>query len=195
MKQLFTLVLFAISFGLHAQSITNVGFTWSPSTLTVSAGTDIAITITGNHIMREVTEATWNANGTTSNGGFNFSAGNHTLNLATPGTYYYVCVPHVGMGMKGKIIVEDASGIGESGALQIFTITPNPASDELLVTVDGFANSVITLVDMQGREVLRHPLVKGNRIDITNVVEGNYTALLLNADGRVQQQRRLSVTH
>ena len=39
---------------LCAQSITNVGTTWSPAELTVTAGTPITITITGIHDMREV---------------------------------------------------------------------------------------------------------------------------------------------
>lgn len=67
----------------------------------------ITFVVTSNHHPREVSEATWNANGTTSNGGFDFLAGTHTLTLTIPGTYYYVCVPHVAsFGMKGRIIVE-----------------------------------------------------------------------------------------
>lgn len=187
------LFLFA-SLVAHAQSITSTSsFTWSPSLLTVDAGTDIAISVTGNHHMREVSEATWNANGSTSNGGFDFGFGNHTLNLTIPGTYYYVCVPHASMGMKGRIIVESNTGVVENIVEQTFSVFPNPAKDEVTVTAPRSQGSVMSVVDVRGREVMRTTLSGTDRIAVDRLPEGNYTALLLDGQGVIRERKQLVI--
>ena len=95
--------------------ITNVGFTFSPSSLTVNAGDTIKFVLEAIHTAREVSEATWNANGTTSNGGFDLPSGGGTVVLTKVGIHYYVCVPHASLGMKGKITVNSATGINIAG--------------------------------------------------------------------------------
>jgi plastocyanin len=115
MRILSTLILSAISIGVFAQTIDQVGFSFSPAVLAVDAGQTIMITIGSPHTFTEVTEEIWNANGNTPNGGFNFNAGTHELTLNTPGTYYYVCIPHSNSGMKGQIIVLD-------GSMSLFTL-------------------------------------------------------------------------
>ena len=108
MKKTITLPLvLAVSLAAHAQTIVQTGFAFEPATLLVDAGQEITITLNAPHTATEVSEATWNANENTPNGGFNFSAGTHTLTLDVPGTYYYVCSPHAGMGMLTLI---DAQG-------------------------------------------------------------------------------------
>jgi plastocyanin len=86
-------------------TITTVGFTFSPATLTISAGDTVNFSLPSDHDAVEVSKATWDANGTTSNGGFSipFGGGSHTF--AQPGAYYYVCAAHASLGMKGTIIV------------------------------------------------------------------------------------------
>lgn len=197
MKQLSAaLLLAAASLTAGAQSITNSGFAWTPDVLTVTAGTEITFIVTSNHHPREVSEATWNANGTTSNGGFDFLAGTHTLTLTIPGTYYYVCVPHVAsFGMKGRIIVEANTGVSENDIVPTFTISPNPASDMLTVTANSATASFLTLIDASGREVLRSKLQGNDRLDISSITEGNYTAVLLDAKGTIREQKRLSIAH
>ena len=194
MKQLSAIALFLFAgLSVHAQTITSVGTTWSPAELTVTAGTPITITIVGTHDMREVSEDTWNANGTLSNGGFEFLVGTHTLTLDIPGTYWYVCVPHVAnFGMKGKIIVETNTGIDEE-ALQLFAIAPNPASLELLINSATETGSQLALIDMDGREVLRQTLLGDNRIAIGHLAAGNYIVVLLNAAGARVAQERITI--
>jgi plastocyanin len=86
--------------------VTNVGFAFSPDEITINAGDTVDFQIGGSHNVVEVSEGTWNADGTTSNGGFSLPFGGGMVTLDDPGTYYYVCQPHVGsFGMKGKIIV------------------------------------------------------------------------------------------
>lgn len=193
MKHIAASLLFVASAtAAQAQVIQPSGFTWSPSVLTVTAGTEITFIVNGNHHAREVSEATWNANGTTSNGGFDFLTGTHQLTLTVPGTYYYVCVPHVGMGMKGRIIVETNTGLNESSS-PVFGIFPNPASNEITVNFAPAAGMQLSLVDMAGREVLRSSLAGGSRIGIAHLAAGNYNALLLDAQGTVKEQQRITI--
>ena len=102
------LILVSTTFSLQAQQIhvvTNVGFTFSPDNLSISAGDTVHFQLAGSHNIVEVSQATWNANGNTSNGGFSLGFGGGKVKLSTPGTYYYVCSPHSGSGMKGVIVV------------------------------------------------------------------------------------------
>lgn len=194
MKHTLTLFATVIPFLLSAQSISTVGFTFSPALLTVQAGTDITVTIGGQHTMTEVSEATWNANGNTSNGGFNFGPGTNTLNLTIPGTYYYVCSPHANMGMKGRIVVESSTGLAEQTFDRSFTLYPNPASDELVLSTTLAPGAELVLIDMQGREVL-HWTVQGNdRINITQLSAGSYTAVLRDTAGTLQASGRIAIT-
>ena len=95
MKQLSAALLFATSpLPVGAQPITNSGFAWTPDLLTVTAGTEITFVVNSNHHAREVSEATWNANGTTSNGGFDFPNGSQQLTPTVSGTSSYLCFPH-----------------------------------------------------------------------------------------------------
>ena len=191
----YTLTLFAtiLPYLLSAQSISTVGFSFSPALLTVQAGTDITLTIGGQHTMTEVSEATWNANGNTSNGGFNFGPGTNTLNLTIPGTYYYVCSPHANMGMKGRIIVESSTGLAENNSQPGFTLYPNPASDLLVINTTAEPGAVLVLIDMQGREALRRSVLGNDRITITHLSAGSYTALLRDPDGNIRTSGRIAV--
>jgi plastocyanin len=194
MKHTLTLVATVLPFLLSAQSISTVGFTFSPALLTVQAGTDITVTIGGQHTMTEVSEATWNANGNTSNGGFNFGPGTNTLNLTIPGTYYYVCSPHANMGMKGRIVVESSTGLEEQTFDRSFTLYPNPASDELVLSTTLAPGAELVLIDMQGREALRWTVQGNDRINITHLSAGSYTALLRDTAGSVQASGRIAIT-
>ena len=77
-----------------------------PEAITINVLDTIHFEGLGYHNATEVSEATYLANGTTSNGGFAYgSDASHVF--TEPGIYYYVCTPHVGMGMKGTITVVD----------------------------------------------------------------------------------------
>ena len=192
MKRLSALFLVAASLTAGAQTINQSGFSFSPATLTVDAGDEITTTIGSPLTCTEVTEATWNANGNTSNGGFNFSAGTHTLTLTIPGTYYYVCQPHASMGMKGQIIVNSTTGVEENNATTALRIFPNPASTEVQVTT-AQPGQVITLIDAQGREALRQVVNSSGRLDLSALEPGNYAVLLTNAARKVVARERLTI--
>ena len=101
------IILFSVSFlfsNLIAQTISTSGFTFSPDTLFVNIGDTINFNLSSNHNAVEVSENTWNTNGSTPNSGFNISAGGGSFIVDSIKTYYYVCQPHASMGMKGIIV-------------------------------------------------------------------------------------------
>lgn len=93
----------------QTHTVTNDGFTFSPSEITIRAGDSVQWQLENIHNVQEVTEATWNANGTTPKpDGFSAPLGGGTVQFNNPGTYWYVCTPHAAQGMKGRVIVNPA---------------------------------------------------------------------------------------
>ncbi len=84
------------------------GVKFSPDEITINAGDIVKFTTGSSHNAVEIDEDTWNSGGGNAlDGGFEVGFGKtKEITFETPGTYYYVCQPHAGMGMKGKIIVE-----------------------------------------------------------------------------------------
>lgn len=123
MKKLTFALIFLFSFpGLSysvTHTITNVGTTFSPNTITINLGDTVIFALSSLHNAVEVNQTTWNANGTTSNGGFSLGFGGGTIVLQTTGTYYYVCTVHASLGMKGIIIVNQTTDMNS-----IETVTP-----------------------------------------------------------------------
>jgi len=111
------LFLILISVKLFSQTHHNInvsGMSFSPDTLICSIGDTITINIGGYHNAIEVSDSTWINNGILSNNGFNFPLGtpSGTFVIDTLKTYYYVCTPHVSLGMKGVIIVNPVATYG-----------------------------------------------------------------------------------
>ena len=83
-------------------------FKFTPADLAIAAGDSVEFTTPGNHNVVEVDKATWDASGSTpKNGGFSVGFGAvKTIAFPAAGVYYYVCSPHAGMGMIGKVTVQ-----------------------------------------------------------------------------------------
>ena len=76
-------------------TITNSGFTFSPSSITINVGDTVNFNLASMHTAREVDQATWNADGTTSNGGFDLPFGGGTVVLTQAGyTILFVSLMH-----------------------------------------------------------------------------------------------------
>lgn len=139
MKKFLLLALFVSGFSIaKAQTTHNVGtsgFTFNPDTLNITAGDSVHFTLSSIHNALEVSQATWSANGGTSNGGFSIPFGGGGFRFNTAGTYYYVCTNHVTMGMKGVIIVTGGVGI-EDEIKPLFSLQAYPTRVEERLTLN-----------------------------------------------------------
>lgn len=92
---------------------------FTPDYLTINLFDTVHFSNLGMHNVVEVNEETWNANGSESNGGFEYyNDASHVFTEA--GIYYYVCTPHIGNQMKGIVEVQEnwdyiAAGVLSSG--------------------------------------------------------------------------------
>lgn len=132
--------------------------TFTPDEISINVGDTVEFDITGTHNVVEVSQATWEADDTTSNGGFELDFGGGELVFDTPGIYYYVCTPHAHLGMKGIIEVSTISSITDIGrSREIFlSAYPNPVSDQLSLEFNIIepTSLSIELFDITGRSVL-----------------------------------------
>ena len=159
---LFFVTLFAatcINFS-KTYTITNSGFTFSPSTITINVGDTVNFVLESIHNAREVDKSTWDADGNTSNGGFDTPDGGGMIVLTQPGTVYYVCKHHASLGMKGTITVNATTGISsvDNSLPQNYLLMqnyPNPFNPATMISYALPYESKITLsiYDLTGKLV------------------------------------------
>ncbi len=175
--------------------LTNAGLTFNPSVLTIQSGDSVHLVLSSPHTCTQVSQATWNANGNTPNGGFNFSAGTHTFSLSIPGTYYYVCIPHASSGMKGQIIVLGPNSVDDTEATGSQRAFPNPASTfvnlDASVAVPG---SSLVFFDLSGKKALQVAPVVTPTVNIDGLAPGTYLMVVSNAQGAMLLQERVVIT-
>ncbi len=147
---------------IYAKTVTvsNSGNTFTPSEITVEPGDTIMFSIGYTHNAVEVNQSTWNANGTTPNGGFDIAYGGGELVLSSPGTYYYVCTPHAALGMKGIITVTSTVTALDEGTLKdnsetVISVYPNPFTDIMYLNFNVTKQSRIgiEIIDITGRTI------------------------------------------
>ncbi len=190
MKALYAIAFAGAIVSTQAQTTisTTNNFSFSPTPATVELGESVNFMINSPHTATQVSQETWMANDSDPlSGGFNFSSGNHTYTPTEVGVIYYVCQPHVSSGMKGIIIVENTTGIDENSSSELFRLFPNPVANELIVEIAG--SNELVLIDVQGREVMRRVVNANERLDVGQLPEGNYTALLMNEGATISTQR------
>jgi plastocyanin len=144
---------------IHAKNeITNVGFTFNPTTLTIVPGENVTFTLEAAHNAVEVSKDTWDANGNTPlAGGFSvpFGGGEVFPAQLPAGTHYYVCTPHAGAGMKGIIIVGTPTGIEDKIIQADFSVFPNPATDRITVKAgSNLLGTQYSITDQNGNQML-----------------------------------------
>jgi plastocyanin len=194
MKKLFFFLLlsaFSIASYSTVWQVTNSGFTFSPATLTIHLGDSVNFTLAASHDALEVSQATWNANGTTPlAGGFQTPFGGGMVPAAKLGigVHYYVCENHASSGMKGTITVQDNAGIANNLMPIGISVYPNPSSSLLTLRSDNdLAGSHYFICDLAGRQVLTGTLASDvTQVDISQLISGIY---LIRVDG----QKRSSV--
>ena len=142
-----TLFTFFTSFS-QVQTINTSGMTFDPDTVIINLGDTIEFGPLGYHNAVEVDESTWIANDTTYNGGFYFplgSAGGYFI-ADSAKTYYYVCQPHVSIGMKGVIIVNSGPTFGCIDSIAC-NYDPNATIDDGSCTYWGTSMTTDTVCD------------------------------------------------
>lgn len=113
-KTILSLFLWSLCFKLLGTTwtINSSGNNYTPATITINVGDDVNFAIAGSHNVVEISQATWNANGTTRlANGFTTPFGGGMVQAAKLGlgTHYYICDPHASSGMKGRIIVQNCT--------------------------------------------------------------------------------------
>lgn len=154
-------------------TITNVGFTFSPETITITAGDSVRFTVNSSHKPVEVSEATWNANGNTPNGGFNLPFGGGLVLPAQlgVGTHFYVCSPHASTGMKGKIIVQGSTATEDIHFPAEVSVYPNPSDGRFQVIMDNLKSSGKYDLDVYNTEGKRVYLKSRSEIEVVNSID------------------------
>lgn len=174
-------LLTAVAFSTTV-TITNSGTTFTPSTVTIQVGDTVKFQLEMIHNALEVSQATWNANGTTPLPGFSVDFGGGIVTGLTTGDHYYICVPHSSLGMKGKIIVNPATGISNliSGSNMI-SIYPNPTTGKFIVQYRGSSAQNINqtksmeIYNLSGKNVYSLPNLNDQAsVDLTLLPEGTY---------------------
>ena len=180
MKIKITLLLLAVSLSAFCKTwtIVNSGFTFSPSTLTITEGDSVLFVLASPHEAREVSQGTWNNNQATAlSGGFQTpTTGGLVLPAKlTVGTHYYVCTPHASVPMKGQILVQAAVSTIEN-AVSGVSVYPNPVNDVMTVkTNKNHVGSSYFMYDLTGRQVLSGKFVNETTgIDISHLKAGVY---------------------
>jgi len=135
--------------------------------------------LAASHDALEVSQATWNANGTTAlPGGFQtpFGGGLVLPSILGIGTHYYVCTSHVTLGMKGIIIVENNSGIADNKLQAGISVYPNPANNLMTIkAANDLVGSQYLISDQTGRKVLNGKLAnEATPVDISQLTPGVY---------------------
>ena len=157
--------------------INNNGFSFSPSSITISSGDAVNFVLAFEHNAVEVSQATWNNNQANPlSGGFSVPLGGGLVSAAflEPGIHYYVCQPHASMGMKGRITVTSL-GIEDVQFQAGISLFPNPTSDLITVKGDNISDLPYVFVDSTGRQVLKGELNEiSESINISHFSPGIY---------------------
>lgn len=181
-----TLVLFFAAIAITGFSktwvVTNSGFTFSPETITIAFGDSVLFQLAGIHNTVEVSQATWNNNNNTPLPGFStpFGGGLVLPSALTPGTHFYVCMPHAGSGMKGMIIVENTTAIQDLSDTDFLKVYPNPSIGYIHILTDvqlKDSKDILEVYDIRGQKVytLRNLYAYGTReIDLSDLGAGVY---------------------
>lgn len=190
MKKILFLILLASKSGFATiWTIIDVGFTFSPATITITAGDTVNFNINNTHKVEEVSQSTWNSNGNTPLPGFStpFGGGMVLPGQLGVGVHYYVCTVHASSGMKGIITVQNPAGIAENdkaqGGISIF---PNPSNGMFRLEIEGSQASKIFKVEIEstiGEKFFQtsFPSIK-QELDLSGHARGIYHLVIYTED-------------
>jgi len=137
-------------------TVTTPGYSFSPATITINQGDTVNFSIASIHDVVEVSQPTYAANGNTPiSGGFStpYGGGMVFSGPLAVGTHWYVCEPHAYMGMKGRIIIQSATGIAQNNLSENISIYPAFATTEVRVKVAGETRGIVELSGIDGQVI------------------------------------------
>lgn len=188
-KHLLTLLLIGASACSYATNhlISISGFSFTPATVNASVGDTVTWNVPSPHTATEVSQSTWNANGSTPlSGGFDFTSANTSngtsfIVCSSAGTRWYVCQLHAGMGMKGQINVATSSVQEVAGAATL-SAYPNPVSNILHLNISNaqhVSDATVEVINIIGKVVMKTSVIAlqsgdGLSMDVSILPKGVY---------------------
>jgi plastocyanin len=181
-------------------TISATDFEFNPSLLTITAGDTVRLNLAAGHSFREVTASAWDMNVTQPVIGWDFgpfdelNTENYLVITTAPDTLYYICVPHADMGMKGRIIIQEASIGMESIREEPVRMFPIPASTTLWLSpmLPGIIAARVT--DAAGR-MMELSVSHDGQLNVGALADGFYHASFTNAEGHELARRMFTVMH
>jgi plastocyanin len=181
-----TLLCAIIVFSTKAQTshtISSSGLSYTPSGLTVNQGDQIVFDVGGNHPTVEVSQSTWDNNGTSAlSGGFSFPSGSGSFTASEVGTHYYVCTNHVGSGMKGTITVTAVTSVSSIPSDK-FKVILNKNELSIEAVSDNLIE--ISLFNVLGNEVVSAQFLAGKTILFEETLQTGMYILQLKQNNEV----------
>ena len=173
------LLLFAMQGFSKIIIIGNWGAHFSPADTTITLGDTINFVMGNTHNALEVSKATYEADTIEAlPGGFSLPFGGGMVLPAKlgVGVHYYICTPHLSLGMKGTITVLPPTGVDALQAPPLFSIFPNPTSDVLtIVSPTTLIGSAFSITDETGRQLLIGKLTdESTTLSIHDLAPGIY---------------------
>jgi plastocyanin len=194
-------VLFAVGFySSYAAEhvIGTAGNSFSPASITVQLGDNVTIQATASHPTTQVSESTWNANGTAPiGGGFTGQTSSFSFMITSLSTIYFVCENHVvSHNMKGKITVATTTGV-EEGINKIgFRILNNPAGRSVFYEIGSgsYSQSTISFYDLKGGLMaVQEITLQNGRLDL-GLPTGQYVYVVRSKEEELLASGKLVVT-
>ncbi len=181
---LFSAFLSIASFALAETFIVeNAGMTFTPDELNIVEGDEVTWNIGNGHNVVEVSEATWMMNGSTANGGFSLPFGGGSVTFDVPGTYYYVCTPHAGNGMKGQITVSPISNIASVKVDPSISMYPNPSKGNLNLELDPNFIQNVEIIALNGQVFANFKVAQSlTKISVAELNQGIYFVRFIGAE-------------
>ena len=179
----------------ETKSISIQGFSYSPDQLVINVGDTVEIEASSSHPLVQVDAQTWDLNRNTSMpDGWGVQTSNYRYVATQPDTIYFVCQIHSGLGMKGRIIVEQKTGIKDF-FIQTpnIKLSPNPVSSNgnLLIQTNEIEIIKIEIFNSNGNSVKKIVPVTYNisnnfnyNINLQDLPSGLYFLKISSIDGQ-----------
>lgn len=163
---LFLFLFFTVaSFGQTNHTISTSGNSFSPSRLIVELGDTVTFINTSGFHNANGTQETFPNNpedfGNAVHSGWTYQ---HIFSI--PGEYDFQCDPHAGMGMNGKITVQNTTSIKVINFKTDATIFPNPFQNE--ISIKECKGGKLTLFNIVGKVEINEFIKTNNYALITN---------------------------